>query len=115
MPRSPPRSCASLFIPRPRAAGFGGLARASRCLGPHALDLAARQGHTDLSDPIQLDADDRLGVEALQVDQRGRFAALDRLQIAFSGFEANHRFLTIEARERMPLLAIDHDDVAALI
>src|SRR5215475_5854343 len=90
------------------------LAGTRPALGPQPLDLGARQGHADLADPIQFHRIDRLGVETREIDRGRRLSALDRLQVALAGLEADRGLLAIKARQRMTLLAIDHDDVPAL-
>src|SRR5262249_54803167 len=58
---------------------------------------------------------DRLGIEARQVDRISRLAALDRLQVALAGLQPYHSFLAEEARERVPLFAVNHDHVAVFV
>src|SRR5277367_4496300 len=82
-------------------------ARARRRPGAQPLDLASRQGDADFPDPFQLDACDRLGVEAREVDDMAGLAALDRLQIALAALQAHRGFLAIKARQRVPLVAIN--------
>src|ERR1700722_11908916 len=91
------------------------LARAPGRSRAQPIDLAARQGHADFSDPFQLDAGDRLGVEACEVDDMAGLAALDRLQVALAALQAHRGFLAIEARQRMLLIAINHDNIAILV
>src|SRR5580704_741477 len=101
--------------PRPRSFCRLRLAPAPRRLGPHPLDLGPRQGDADFADPFELDAVDRLGVEAREVDLAWGFAALDRLQIALAGLEPHHGLFAKETGKRVALLAIDHDHVAIFI
>src|SRR3954469_16347085 len=68
---------------------FALLARACR-LGAQPLELALGHGQADLADPLELDADDRLGVEAVEIDDGGSFSAFDGLQIAFTRLEPDH-------------------------
>src|SRR5215813_5966119 len=81
-------------------------------LGAHALDLAAWQGDEDFADPLRLYPVDRLGVEADQVHLGGRFSLLDGLQVALPALQPHHGLLAIEARNRMALVLVDHDNVA---
>src|ERR1700682_5788065 len=93
----------------------GTLARAGGGFGPQAFDLAPWQGDADLPDPFQLHPVDRLGVEAREVDQRGGFAPLDRLQIALAGLQPDRGLFPVEARRRMALFPVDHDNVAVFV
>jgi hypothetical protein len=93
----------------------GTLARAGGGFGPQAFDLAPWQGDADLPDPFQLYPVDRLGVEAREVDQRGGLSPLDRLQIALAGLQPDRGLFPVEARRRMALFPVDHDDVAVLV
>src|SRR5262245_19183523 len=95
--------------------GLGPLPRPGGRLGPHPLDLAPRQGDADLADPFQLYAIDWLGIEAREVDRIGRFAALDSLQVALAGLQPHHRLLAEEARKRVPLVSVNHDNVAVFV
>src|SRR5581483_4511075 len=101
-------------LPTSGLAGFG-LAGAGRGLGPQPGDLSARQGDADFADPVQFHAIDRLGVETREVDEACALAAFDRLQIALAGLELYRGLFPVEARERVALLAIAHDDIAVLV
>src|SRR5579864_101033 len=72
-------------------------------LGAQPFQLALGHGEADLSDPVELDADDRLGVEAVEIDDGGGFAPLDSFQIALAGLEPDHGLFAVEARQRMTL------------
>lgn len=76
-----------------------------------ALDLAPRQGDADFTDPFQFHPLIGLALKLVKVDQRQRLSPLDRLQIALAGFRRTAASLTIEARQRMALFAINHDNV----
>src|SRR5580704_8696663 len=52
---------AGSFFRAAAAMGLGRLAGPGRPLGPHAFDLAPRQGDIDFPDPVQLYPVDRLG------------------------------------------------------
>src|SRR5713101_1096272 len=93
----------------------GALARPARGLGPQPLDLASWQGDADLPDPFEFDPVDRLGVEAREVDQRGGFSPLDRLQITLAGLQPDCGLFPVEARRRMALFPVDHDNVAVFV
>src|ERR1700694_1913270 len=93
----------------------GTLARAGGGFGPQAFDLASWQGDADLSDPFQLHPVDRLGVEAREVDQRGGFAPLDRLQITLAGLQPDCGLFPVEASWRMALFPVDHDNVTVFV
>src|SRR3569832_1015161 len=82
------------------------LARAGR-LGAQPLELALGHREADLADPVELDADDRLGVEAVEIDDGGGFTPLDRLQIAFAGLEPDLGLFEIVAGQRMALVLVD--------
>src|SRR5437764_14927560 len=91
------------------------LARAACGLAPQTLDLAAWQRDADFPDPFQLYATDWLGVEAGQVDEACGFAALDGFEVALAGLQAHRGLFAVEARQRMALLAVDHDNVAVFV
>src|ERR1700681_976102 len=82
-----------LLLRRPSARRLGRLARPRQRLVAQALDLASRQSDADLADPFELYAADRLGIEAREIDQRGGFSPLDRLQIALARLPAHRGLL----------------------
>src|SRR5579863_5848135 len=88
---------------------------ASRRLRTQPLDLAARQRDADFADPFQLHAGDWLGVEAREIDDLRRLSPLDRLEVTLAALQTHGGFLAEKARQRMPLVAIDHDNVAIFI
>src|SRR5882757_2666056 len=104
-----------LLLRRPSAWRLGRLARPRQRLVAQAFDLASRQSNADLADPFELYTADRLGIEAREIDQCCRFSPLDRLQIALAGLQAHGGFLAVEARERMMLLAKNHDNIAIFV
>src|SRR5580692_6840985 len=91
------------------------LARARPGLGAQALDLAPRQGDADLPDPFQFYPWDRLGVEACEVDQGCGFAPLDGLEVALARLQPHRGLFAVEARRRVPLVAVDHDNIAIFV
>src|SRR5882757_7172351 len=97
--------------PAGRSRGLAGLRR----LAAQPFDLTAGQSDEDLADPFELHAVDRLGVKALEIDQARRTAALDCLQIALAALEPDRSLLSVEARQRIALLAINDNNVAILI
>src|ERR1700730_2639833 len=93
----------------------GTLARAGGGFGPQAFDLAPWQGDADLSDPFQLHPDDRLGVEAREVDQSGGFSPLDGFQITLAGLQPDRGLFAVEAGNGVAQLVVDHNNVAVFV
>src|SRR5271156_4567157 len=81
-------------------AALGGPAGPGRGPGPQPLDLAPRQGDADLADPFQLDAGDRLGVEAREIDDGRGLSPFDGFQIAVAGLDPHRGLFALEARDR---------------
>ena len=81
----------------------------SRSSWPLGMDRQISPTHSSFTPTIGL------ALKLLRLTTEGDFPALDGLQIAFAGLEPDHGLFAVEARQRMALVLVDHDHVAALV